>query len=415
MNSRIALLPAALAASSVCSTAHAHVPIFSVPGRAFAIANAGDVDADGTPDLVVGIPDAGPGSRGQAKVWSGRTHAVLWTFSGDADGDQAGYSVAGAGDLNGDGHADVAVGINASDVAFPNGGIVRIYSGSSGLVLREYRGVASSVSFGYSLAKIRDCNQDGIPELAVGAPYDVGPGVPGSVSVFSGANGALLWKVYGANHHDVFGVSIADLGDVNGDGRTDLLVGANQSDGTGPGYAMILSSLDGSVLRTLLGDAPGDRFGSAVAGGGDFNLDGVPDFVVGAPLATGGGPNFGLTRAFSGVDGSVLRSTRLFGQFGSAVTVLEDLDSDGAADYAAGAPTWNGGVALVLSGRTGKLLRRFNALSPTDMLGGSLAAAGDVNGDSKPDLAIGARSGSLFGGGVGYVSVFGVPVVSALH
>jgi hypothetical protein len=416
MSPRNFLCSSLVAITALGQPALAHTPIYSVPGRTFSVGNAGDVDADGTPDLVVGVPDGGSG-RGEAKVWSGRTKSLLWQFLGDAAGDEAGFSVTGAGDIDVDGHDDIAVAINASDLPGLNAGIVRIFSGADGHVLRQYQPThVPFARFGYSVAKLRDCNRDGYPDLAVGAPFDASPtGHGGSVTVLSGLDGTLLWSAFAANDEDVFGFSLAAAGDVNGDDRTDLLVGANQSTNLDPGYAVVLSGLDGSVLRTFLGDAPGDRFGSSVAGGGDINGDGTPDFLVGAPDSGGGSTHFGLIRAWSGSDGSVIRTTRFFGRLGTAVAVLGDVDGDDAADYVAGAPGWNGGSAYLFSGRTGKLLRRFNALSPSDMLGGSLAAADDVDGDGTPDLAIGARFGSLFGTGLGYASVFSGRVINSQH
>jgi hypothetical protein len=402
MFARIRVALAVLVVSNSLASLHAQSPILAVPGRAFSVAGAGDVNLDGVPDFIVGIADT---SAGEARVWSGLDGSLLYVFHGDASGDQAGYSVCAAGDVDGDGHADVAVGINASDIPGLNAGIVRVYSGADGSVLREFHGATPSALFGYSIALAGDCNGDGYPDLVVGSPYENHAGVRGSARLYSGFNGALLWVAYGQAVDDNFGVAVASAGDIDQDGYADVIVGANQSTNGGLGYATVISGHTGLPIFTVTGDVLDDRFGSAVAGGGDLNGDGWPDFLVAAPL-DGTGGNLGLVRCFSGVDGSVLYSLRAGGFFGTSLAVIGDVNADGAADFIVGAPNDAGGRAIVFSGRTGHTLYRLAGSSTTELFGGSVASAGDVDSDEVPDVLVGARNGSLFGSGIGYARVF---------
>jgi len=379
-------------------------PIYGVPGRATSIAGLRDVDLDGKPDFIVGKAD-GPGP-GIALVYSGRTGLVLFTIHGNSDGDQLGYAVCDAGDVDGDGHTDFAIGANAADIGASNAGLVRMYSGASGAQLWEALGVGASADAGASLASIGDVDLDGVPDLAVGSPYENHSGVRGSVRVYSGASGTLLLSVYGTSVNDVFGCSVAAAGDLDGDGRADFVVGANQSTLTNPaGYAQVISGGTGSVLFTFNADAPGDWFGSQVAGGADVNGDGIPDILVSAPQA-GLPQHLGMVRAFSGVNGSVLHTFRSLGYCGISLALIGDVNFDGAADYVAGEPNSYGGRVVVISGRTGHCLYRIPSVGPSDFLGRCVAAMPDLNGDGVPEFMAGAPAGSIFGSGLGYVRIY---------
>ena len=152
--------------------------------------------------------------------------------------------------------------------------------------------------FGYSVSGAGDVNGDGTPDLIVGASNDDNNGNDsGSVRVLSGLDGSTLFTFNGDSAGDGFGSSVSGAGDVNGDGRADLIVGASGDDNKGDdsGSARVLSGLDSSTLFTFNGDSAGDRFGSSVSGLGDLNGDGIGDFVVGGYGGTGGK---GIVRVF---------------------------------------------------------------------------------------------------------------------
>ena len=270
--------------------------------------------------------------------------------------------------------------------------------------LLSLRGEEPAERFGTSVACAGDIDLDGRLDWIVGAPR---AGVPfayaGRVSVRSGADGHELLRLEGDSPSDWLGAAVAGVGDVDGDGRPDLLVGAPR--GTpAQGSARLCSGAGGATLFSWQGLAPGDEFGRAVAGVGDLDGDGVVDLAVGAPLADRGGMNSGSLTLYSGADGSELRSLdgATWDQLGRSVVGLGDLDGDGLAEVAVGAPladvgAFNSGSVLVLRGADGSLLYAVHGAGIGDQLGWNLAAGRDVNLDGVGDLLV-AAPGSDVGG-----------------
>ncbi len=150
------------------------------------------------------------------------------------------------------------------------------------------------------MAGVKDIDGDGFADVAVGAP-SAGAHSEGEFYLFSGKDGAVLQSFSGNGRGASLGWSLAAAGDLNGDGRNDLAVGAP---GEGPGRVYVFSGGDGAVLLSSSGDEPRSRFGVSVSGAGDYDRDGIPDIVAGAPQAGGGA---GEAVVLSGRDGSVLR------------------------------------------------------------------------------------------------------------
>lgn len=229
------------------------------------MSGAGDANGDGLKDIVIGAPesDAGAGARlGSAFV------------------------VFGSSSLP-----------SAVDLAA---------LGSRGI---RINGVAPNALTGFSVAGVGDMNGDGVADVAVGAPYRTGDGQKGSAYVVYGSstpsslNLASLtsggFRVDGAASNDLAGYSVAGAGDVNGDGRPDLAMGAPHAadagaSDTGAAYVVFgrqggpssgvldLANLGSSGIRAF-GGASGDQSGYTVAGAGDVNGDGRADLLVGAP------------------------------------------------------------------------------------------------------------------------------------
>ena len=315
----------------------------SNPGLGSAVAGVGDLDGDGHDDVAAGVP-----AGRLAHVLSGANGSVLLTLTGTG-GAPFGYAVAGPGDLNGDGVPEILVGGVAGML-----GAVTAYSGANGSVLLTVTGTTPGDGFGTAAAGTGDVDGDGTPDFAVGAPRATPPPIffpkAGEAFVFSGATGLPVHSFQGTAALDLFGTSLAGVGDVTGDGIPDVAVGAPQNDATGPwasgpGYVRVHSGADGSLVHFWSGSLIGDAFGQTVAGGSDVDGDGVPDLVIGVPQFVDNGLSFlgpGYARVFSGANGSMLATSQGSANnegYGRAVAGLGDADGDGFGDWAVGSPS----------------------------------------------------------------------------
>jgi hypothetical protein len=272
-------------------------------GAAFGSALAvGDVNGDGSPDLLVGAPvhDTNAAEDGAAFLFlggpSGPDAVADWSAAGEIFDAAFGAAVAMAGDVNGDGYGDAVIGAPRHDaLGFYDQGRVYLYYGApAGGLQREPAWRKDSLKllaqFGRSVAGGTDVNRDGFSDVLIGAPYFDG----GRAFVFHGSASGLAaeadWvvKVRGAQ---ALGWSVAMPGDVNGDGFADVLVGlptAGDRDQPGEGVAELYAGGSSGVARrafaSLEGEQAGAQFGAAVAASGDVNGDGFADFAVGAPL-----------------------------------------------------------------------------------------------------------------------------------
>jgi len=374
------------------------------------VSGAGDVDGDGFADLVVGAPIAMPnglGVAGSAFVFSGSTGAQLWRFDGQAYGYWLGYSVAGAGDVDGDGFDDLIVGApKASPSGLSNAGSAFVFSGATGAQLWRFDGLAALDELGYSVSGAGDVDGDGFDDLIVGTSFSDPNGLSraGSAFVFSGATGAQLWRFDGQATGDQLGSSVSGAGDLDGDGFADLIVGAPGTDPNGlsdAGSAFIFAGSTGAPLWRFDGQAAVYELGWSVSGAGDVDGDGVGDVIMGAPgTGPNGLPGAGSAFVFSGATGIQLwRFDGLAsGDFlGFSVAGAGDVDGDGFDDLIAGA--WfsdpygipDAGSAFVFSGATGSQLLRLDGQARGDLFGSSVSGAGDVDGDGRADLIIGAQ------------------------
>ncbi len=273
----------------------------------WSVAGAGDVNNDGFDDVIAGAYEALDGngqSVGAARVYSGVDGALLYQFYGDAATDLFGRTVDGAGDVNNDGFDDLIVGASNSDIDGPDAGLARVFSGANGTVLHEWTGGNFGDQLGFSVAAAGDVNNDGYADLIIGAPFDDNNGFEsGSARVFSGLTGAILYTFSGETTNIFFGRAVAGAGDVNADGFDDLLVAApfDEINGLISGSAYIFSGATGAILMTYHGNNPGDFFGASVGGAGDVNGDGLADFIISSLLDDRGGPNAGSARVFYSV------------------------------------------------------------------------------------------------------------------
>jgi hypothetical protein len=370
---------------------------------------------------------------------------LLQDWKGEAAGDQFGWIARNAGDLDGDHINDVTTSSPTSSAGGARAGRVYAYSSRTGRLLWHRDGEAGA-QLGLGIEAAGDVNGDGVPDVIAGAPG------AGKSFVFSGRDGATLLTLTAENPNDGFGRHLSDLGDVNGDGHADVMVGAPNSgaNGANAGRAYIFSGKDGTVLLRLTGEAAGDNFGSTVAGSmdrraawilvgagaagprhtgrtyvyqglterpvftiesdssgaalgamfisvvGDVDRDGTPDIYASDWSNSARGRGTGRVYVYSGKTHQPLYTftgENAGDGFGIGVADLGDLDRDQHADLVIGAWQFggsapSGGTVYVYSGRDGHIIRTLTGKVPGETLGFDATGLGDVNGDGVPDLLL---------------------------
>ena len=306
---------------------------------------------------------------------------------------QFGTGIGAIGDVTGDGVPDFAV----------TGGGAKIISGADRSVVCLMRDSAASFGTQAAVVGIDDITGDGVPDVAVGEPGWHSSTLPynGAIVIYSGADCSPVQRCFDQIAgcpfcHHALGATMANLGDVTGDGVADLLVGDpsfERTSSSGTGQVTVLSLSGCQVVAHLnapVSVLPGN-FGTGLASLGDVDHDGVNDFVVGGVFES---------RAFvySGASRTLIRTVAEFSaSIGNSFAGLPDVDGDGAADFAAGAPSYSpspgpqlAGAVLVYSGATGSRLRRCvdPAGAALDRLGTAVAGVGDLTGDGVPDIAV---------------------------
>jgi hypothetical protein len=320
----------------------------------------------------------------------------LFTLRGDAAGDQLGWSVATLGDVDGDGRSDFAAGAPGNDFAGSDAGQVKVFSGATHQVLWTLYGTTVGGKFGHAVAAAGDIDLDGRADLIVGAP---GSSNTGYVRVFSGQAGAILYTLSATSADYLFGAAVAGGSDVDGDAIPDLLVGAPDAV-FGDGRAHVFSGASGALIRSHFAASPGsgENLGFAVAFIGDTNGDGRGEYVIGAPAPLVG-PGYVMCR--NGLNG-MQRWLRYgndpsgYSEFGFALAAIGDINGNGTADVLAADrlendPAASGvGQVRVLEAMSGTPIASYFGSVAHSGLGLALTSVGDVDGDGIDEFAAAA-------------------------
>jgi Domain of unknown function (DUF4114)/FG-GAP repeat len=473
----------------------------------YSVSDAGDINGDGIGDLVIGSPLSDPDDKSNAGV----TYLLFgskegfdltlnpstlgtkgFVINGDQAGDQSGRSVSNIGDINGDGVDDLAIGAPFSRINGDNSGAAYIIFGSKqsdyfgnpielsdlgskGLTIK---GSNSGHNAGWAVSGAGDFNGDGINDLLIGAtnPSDNENGIDGESYVIFGKRGfssTIDLSNIGLNdglkiisdYPNNLGYSVSDAGDINQDGKDDLIIGAPYADtngnNSGSSYVIYGRRIDtenpitDNTINVSLLDSNNDFTGFTINGqdkdqsgffvskAGDINGDGIADLIIGARNGNPNnkefagrayvvfckegdmGDNFNLSD-LNGSNGFTINGIGALDNAGWSVSDLGDINDDGIDDIIIGANNANSsyGQSYVIYGSRDSFSSTFelsnlngtngfiiSSIAETGNLGHSVSGAGDVNGDDVKDLIISAPFADSLAGAA-YV-VFGTPVNEA--
>jgi len=326
-------------------------------------------------------------------------------FTGSNAGDEYGNKVSSAGDVNGDGYDDIIIGAPFNDATGLNAGSAYIYYGGISIdTIADVTlsGETSNNWFGRSVSAAGDVNGDGYSDVIVGA-Y-IYNGFTGRAYIYYGGasmNNTADVTMTGEATNNFFGVSVSGAGDVNGDGYSDVIVGAPGVYNSNTGRAYIFyggATMNNIADVTLTGEAPNNFFGTSVSAAGDVNGDGYSDVIVGAyqySSATGRAYIYYGGASMNNISDITMTGEAINNEFGFSVSAADDVNGDGYSDVIVGAYKYNSSTGRAYLYYGGAVMNNLADVTMTgettgNSFGYSLSGAGDVNGDGYSDVIVGA-------------------------
>ncbi len=434
----------------------------------YSVASAGDVDGDGLDDILIGAPGLNSQSSGHAYLFLGSSMVNNqnlsqpdYAFVGEGPGDEFGYSVASAGDVDGDGLDDILIG--APNHLNESGRIYLMLGSSLGVPgagpinanTADYKiqGEYNEDQAGKHFSSAGDIDGDNLDDLLFGVPGHASPGslMSGKAYLMLGVSlgadsflnlGNSDYHFTGQSSHNSLGASVASAGDVNGDGFDDILIGetgyddgANQEIGRvglfyGGNFGLFITQYDFSQAEyTFVGQSSYSFAGSSVSSAGDVDEDGLDDILIGSYAHDGySGAAYlvsstNLQSLPSQSEIALQTSTyKFFGESaddyaGYSVSSAGDVDNDGIPDILVGAYGYNTdrgrGYLYLGSSLEGAAVHQlsnadyiFTGDSVGDNAGFSVNGGGDFNGDGLPDILIGVPQDDPVNNNAGSVGVF---------